>query len=192
MKRLFVAVKLFPDENFLRVYYGLKKALHYEKIKWVEPENLHITLKFLGETPDNRIPAVHRVLQATAAEHSPFVFSLEKTGIFGSRYNPRVIWFGMEQADGVRTLGEDVLNGLHNAGFYRDRQNFVPHLTIGRIKHLENKRLFQKAVDNYKSAVLQKVTVDRFFLYQSILKPKGPVYIPLQEYVLTGKEDKQG
>ncbi len=183
MKRLFVAVKLHPDENFLRVYYGLKRALHYEKIKWVEPENMHITLKFLGETPDSQIPVINRTLREVAGRHASFSFTLEKTGIFGSRYNPRVIWIGMQDAGEMKNLGEDILNSLHDAGFYRDRQNFVPHLTIGRIKHLENKKLFQKTIDKYKDTFLQQVTVDRFFLYQSILKRTGPVYIPLKEFL---------
>ncbi|MFU8845056.1 MAG: 2'-5' RNA ligase family protein, partial [Bacteroidales bacterium] len=64
MKRLFAAIKVMPDEEFMRVFMTLKRDLKNEKIKWVDPENIHITLKFFGETPESKIPLINDVLSA--------------------------------------------------------------------------------------------------------------------------------
>jgi 2'-5' RNA ligase len=185
MKRLFVAVKIEPGENFLKVYYSLKKELQNEKIKWVEPQNMHITLKFFGETPEQDIEIINNVLAESAKLHSAFAFSIKNTGIFGSRYNPKVIWFGINNQEKLQNLGLDILSALDVAGFKRDRQNFVPHLTVGRIKYLTNKNRFQKTIDKYKDLFLQDVNVGKFTLYESVLKPTGPVYYPLDEFYLS-------
>jgi 2'-5' RNA ligase len=184
MKRLFVAVKIAPGENFLKTYYSLKKDLKNEKIKWVEPQNMHITLKFLGETHHDKIPLIENVLKRVAINNSSFGFSVENTGVFGSRYNPRVLWFGINNNKQLKNLGEEIIDALDAAGFKRDRQNFVPHLTVGRIKFLESKKYFQRVVDGYKNVFFQNVEVNKFYLYESILKSTGPVYHPLKEFSL--------
>ncbi len=184
MKRLFVAIKLYPDEHFLNVYYSLRKGLQHEKITWVEPEKIHITLKFIGQTTENHIADINIMLKSIAEKHYPFSFSLQSIGIFGSRYNPRVLWFGIKNGDKIKMLGEDILNVLDNAGFKRDEQNFVPHLTIGRIKRLDSKKYFQKIIDRYKTVFLQEVTVKSFTLYESVLKSSGPIYISLEHFYL--------
>ncbi len=184
MKRLFVAVKIEPAEKFINVYYSLKRELNNEKIKWVEPANMHITLKFLGQTADEHIPLINKTLNDIVGNYHPFGFTLENIGVFGSRYNPRVLWTGINNGGQLRNLGEDILNRLDAAGFERDRQNFVPHLTIGRIKFLESKKHFQKVIDKYKNIFLQEAKVEKFILFQSILKPAGPVYYSLNEFIL--------
>ncbi len=184
MKRLFVAVKLEPDKDFIATYQALRKPLVLERIKWVEPQNMHLTLKFLGKTPDEQKPQLHAALLAVASRHAEFELQLNKTGIFGSSYHPRVIWLGDDDSQEIRQLGEDMLNSLDAAGFPRDRQNFVPHLTLGRIKQINNKKHFQKVMDRFRSAFSLSVNVKEFVLYQSILKPDGPVYIALKRYRL--------
>ncbi len=187
MKRLFVAVKIEPDKNFIATYQALRKPLVLERIKWVEPQNMHLTLKFLGKTQDEQIPQLHDTLLAVASRHTEFELQLNKTGIFGSSYHPRVIWLGDDDSQEIRQLGEDMLNGLDAAGFPRDRQNFVPHLTLGRIKRINSKKQFQKTIDQFKATFALGVYVKEFLLYQSILKPEGPMYIALKKYKLVAK-----
>jgi 2'-5' RNA ligase len=184
MKRLFVAVKIHPDARLEKVYGELRKKLILDKIKWVEPQNLHLTLKFLGKTPSEDIKRIDAVLREVATRYSAFELSLQKSGIFGSRYDPRVIWLGTNNNQELTALGEDVLNSLDVAGFSRDRQNFVPHLTLGRIKQLTNRKYFQEVISQYHETFFQKLTVEQFYLFESILQPSGPVYKVLKSYDL--------
>src|SRR5512133_2720875 len=136
MKRLFAAVKVHPSKEFLETYNSLKSGLRFSRITWVKPESIHITLKFFGETEEKRIPEISRVLNEVASRHQPFVSELVNVGIFGSSYSPKVIWFGLEKAEPFKELGIDVLKSVEKIGWEPDRQNFVPHLTVGRIKEI--------------------------------------------------------
>ena len=184
MKRLFVAVKIQPDNQFEEIYRELRKKLILDKIKWVEPQNLHLTLKFLGKTPEEDFNQIHTVLQKVAAQHSVFELALQQSGIFGSRYDPRVIWLGTNGNQELTALGEDILKSFDVAGFERDRGNFVPHLTLGRIKQLTNKKYFQEVIAQYHDIFFQKQSIEQFYLFESILHPSGPVYKVLKSYDL--------
>lgn len=186
MKRLFAAIKIQPSPEFLNLLFHLKRELHYEKIKWVSPENIHITLKFYGETPEDDIPLIEKVLQEAAVAHAPFTFRLKGLGVFGSSYRPRVIWAGIEDGKPLAELGKAVLNGSDRAGWKRDRQNFVPHLTIGRIKQLEDKRHFQEVIRKDRDVFLQEVSAEEIILYESILRSQGPEYVTLGSFSLGG------
>lgn len=184
MKRLFVAVKINPDAGFLNQFRKLKSDLRHEKIKWVEEKNIHITLKFLGETDENRIPLIQSILEETALGINPFSFSLARTGIFGSSYAPKVVWAGIQPYDEMRDLMKKIHRVLEKAGFEADRQNLVPHLTLGRIKYLDDKKLFADVLDKNSELKSEKMTVDEFRLYESILKKEGPQYIVLKNFFL--------
>lgn len=190
MKRLFVAIKIVPEEQFLSVYSSLKRQMVLDKLKWVEPQNFHLTLKFLGNTPPYEIPAISAVLNDVAKKHKPFSFFMDKTGIFGSRYQPRVLWFGSDKpSQYLIALGKDVLDSLDQVGFARDSQNFVPHLTVARIKHIIRKEAFQKVVQKHQNDFIQEVKVDTFYLFESILKPQGPEYKIIRAFKLSPTED---
>ncbi len=184
MKRLFVAVKLTPDENFLKSYMALRHALQLEKISWGKPENFHITLKFLGKTSEEKLPVIENILREVALQTKPFSLTMAGTGIFGSSYKPRVLWYGTENNNALIQLGENVLNGLNKAGFSRDRQNFVPHLTIGRINKIEHKKIFQEVIAAHRHDFLQEFTVNKIILYESLLKPSGVIYRIIIEFPL--------
>ena len=115
---------------------------------------------------------------------SPFTLDFKKTGIFGSSYNPKVIWFGVEKSEILAILAENLLENLDKNGFSRDRQNFVPHLTVGRIKNVNNKQQFQNVIDQYKSSFIQKVQVESIILFESLLSPTGPQYKKVSEFSL--------
>ena len=92
----------------------------------------------------------------------------------------------MEDNEKIRNLGEDLLNYFHENGYRQDRQNFIPHLTVGRIKKLENKNFFQKQIDKAKEQFLQTFKVSEIILFQSRLTPQGPIYTELGKYNLKG------
>ncbi len=183
-KRLFVAIKIHPDKKFLQFYSELKKALQQEKIKWVEEENIHFTLKFLGETPEYQVEEIVDALQEARLGIMPFDLVIEKLGIFGSSYNPRVIWLGIRDEVQIFNLAENIFNELMGVGFERDSQNFVPHLTIGRIKSLQDKDRFQQILDKHKPGLVQTIRVEEFYLIESILDPTGPTYHTLETFNL--------
>jgi RNA 2',3'-cyclic 3'-phosphodiesterase len=185
MKRLFAAIKITPDENFLKIYFGLMKGLHFAKINWVRPENMHLTLKFFGETPEGQVEKIDSIMSDSLAAYTPLNIVIKNTGIFGSSYNPKVIWFGTEKSEILKNLAENLLENLDVNGFFRDRQNFVPHLTVGRIKDVQNKQLFQNVVDQYKNSFIQEVQVESIILFESLLSPSGPQYKKISEYSLS-------
>ena len=184
MKRLFAAIKVHPSEEFLVRYYNLKKNLKQEKIRWVDPENIHITLKFFGECPEHHIPAIEMALEQAASQVQAFKFNILNTGIFGSSYRPRVIWFGIKPEEQIITLAQTVFDELEKIGIERDRQNFVPHLTVARIKQLEDRDHFQKVIDKYREGFIQKEEVKQFHLFESHLGPKGPKYDIISSFEL--------
>lgn len=184
MKRIFAAVKIYPSEQLLHVFDQLKLELKRDKIKWVKPGNIHITLKFFGETDELEIPGIIDSLESVAKEKNPFEIEMKNVGIFGSPYNPRVIWFGLENAKPLINLANSVLNSMDVMGFKRDRQNFVPHLTIGRIKSIDQKNHFQDVINKYKHHDIQFQKIQRFHLIESILRPTGPEYKIIQTFEL--------
>jgi 2'-5' RNA ligase len=176
MKRLFAAVKIHPDINFIKLYKDLKSQFEQEKIRWVDLHNCHITLKFFGDTHPDQIPEIVDVLNSIALRTEAFEITLKQLGIFGSSYKPRVIWLGIDPADNLKQLGLNVLEEMDRIGFTKDRQNFIPHLTLGRIKYVENKSKLNEVVSTYSSDEVQKETIKEIFLFESILKQKGPEY----------------
>lgn len=184
MKRLFAAVHVAPSKEFRDLFTSLQRGLRFADIKWVSPENIHITLKFFGETFEDRIPDISRVLKQVSSRHEAFSFTIAETGIFGSSYNPRVVWFGIKNAGPLVALAQDVLTEVESIGWERDRQNFVPHITLGRVKDAKDKRLFQKMIDEHNKAFIQEAGVTGFRLYESILQREGPIYKVLEVYPL--------
>jgi len=184
MKRLFIAVKIKPGQELLNAYYGLKKDLALEKIKWVKEDNFHFTLKFLGETEELLIDKIINTLENISLKTQPIKLKIGNMGIFGSRYNPRVIWAGIENSTQIDEFVNKILNKLDEAGFKRDRQNFVPHITVGRIKNVNNKRHLKNTIDKYKTSLYQEDTINKIYLFESVLTPDGPVYKVVKKFKL--------
>lgn len=177
MKRLFAAIKIHPSPRYLNVFNELRSSLRHESIKWIEPENMHLTLKFFGETDEKHIPFIQKVLAEAAAKTKPFTLKIENTGIFGSRYDPKVLWFGIQKHGELESLVQHIFAGLEKSAWEPDRQNFVPHLTIGRIRKLNDKPLFQNIISQYNTVEIQEENVSEITLYESILRREGPLYL---------------
>ncbi len=184
MKRLFAAIKIHPDKNFLVSYRKIKSDLKHEKIKWVEEENIHITLKFFGDTDEDRIDDICGVFDEIAFDHVPFGLVFKNIGFFGSLNNPRVIWVGMEKNKIIEQLASDVNESLKTVGFEPEDRNFSPHLTIGRIKFIKDKKYFQRTINKYSEDFYHKEQVNRLYLLESFLRPQGPVYEIIETFEL--------
>ena len=183
-KRLFLAIKIIPDANFKEIYNGLKTNFNTQSIKWVELINVHFTLKFFGEISVDIIPDICSKIEESIKDVHCFEMHINKTGIFGSSYQPRVIWFGIDNNPVLSNLAENTLNNMAAIGFERDRQNFVPHLTIGRIKYVDDKKYFNQIIERYSASDIQKVSVTEIYLYESILRKEGPIYNVVKSFKL--------
>ena len=182
MKRLFIAIKIKPDADFTERFRELKQAVKHEPVKWVEEHNIHITLKFLGETDEQFIPGIGEALHAVAGRTKTFRFSLQGLGIFGSKYEPRVLWTAIRPHEALASLMKSVHDAMGPLGFEKDRQNLVPHLTLGRIKFLRDKKLFQETVGEFSDISSSPMTAAGMILFESILKKEGPEYRMIQAH----------
>ena len=187
MKRLFLAIPIKTTDNgFTTLLDGLKRQLSHEKrINWVKPNNIHLTLKFIGDTPNDDIPKIIDGVGEMLRNHKGFTMDFNHTGIFGSRYAPRVLWLGMNNTpQELFDLEESTLSTFDKLGYLRDRQNFVPHITLGRIKELCEKQYFQKIVSGIEQKTYIKQEVNEIILFQSILRPEGAIYKELKKFII--------
>ncbi len=184
MKRIFLAIKITPNIKFNELYQSLRKDLMNERIKWINPTNLHLTLKFFGETEDVKITEINTLIDTIVSNTNSFSFEISNLGIFGSSYQPKVIWLGINESSELVYLANTILNSLETIGFERDRQNFVPHLTLGRINYLTDKEMFKKIISKHNISAIQTVNVNEIFLFESILRKEGAIYNIMNSYRL--------
>jgi len=184
MKRLFIAINVIPNHALLKAYNDLQARCNRGKIKWVDASLFHLTLKFLGETSEEDEKKIASTLHALTAVTPSFSFKLKGIGIFGSSYRPRIIRVNVEGGEPLIHLGNEIRQKLEPLGFPNDRQNFVPHLTLARIKQVQDKAFFQQSISLYKEVFFQEVPVTEIVLYESILHPKGPEYVIVERYKL--------
>ena len=184
MKRLFIAIKIEPDERFLQIYNHLNSSLKYESLRFIEIDKIHLTLRFLGETPEVKIVEIDKILSEVTDKVNAFSLNINRVGVFGSSYNPRVIWFGIDHNEALTHLHTRIETNLTKVGFFPDRQNFVPHLTLSRIKQLKDLKLFQKIIGGFREKEIMKQDVLEYSLIESILMKEGPIYNTLNSYTL--------
>lgn len=184
MKRLFAAIVVHPDITFTDTMGELQAKLHCERITWASGHNLHLTLKFFGGTNEEKIPAIEKAMNLGSAGVPSFDICFNKIGIFGSSYNPKVIWLGAETNPALNQLFSQLKTEFEKSGFAYDRQNFVPHLTLGRIREISDKTIFQQVIGGYHEAFYLEQKIGSVQLYESVLTPKGPIYKILYTTVL--------
>ena len=188
MMRLFTAIKVHPNDDLLMVFDELKKGCRHDRITWVDPKNIHITLKFFGETEEGQVPHISSILREITQKYRPFELRLTGTGVFGSSYQPRVAWIGIEDNPALIRLGQEILDAMEAIGFKKDRQNFVPHLTLGRIKYIDNKKRFFELIGKFRERFISSETIRDLHLIESQLTPHGPRYSVLETYGMKSEE----
>jgi len=176
MKRTFVAIKIKAETGLLKVIYDFKNILRNDKINWVEENNLHLTLKFLGNTDENLLKSICEKLEKIAFNQTNFSLTLCETGLFKNVKNPKILWIGINESANLDKLKFDIELGMENFAYQIDKKDFSPHLTIGRIKWIENKKLLENLIEKYNGIKFQSFEVNEFIFYESILSSKSPVY----------------
>ena len=188
MPRLFIGIKITTAKSFENIYIELKKKLSYSNIKWVDPENFHLTLKFLGEVDKSLISRIIKVLDPIAGKNPQFCLESKELGFFGRSGNPRIIWYGFEQEDILLNLQSSIETSLKNLGFAKEKKGYSPHLTLGRVKKFVSQENLKESLAELKPAN-EKYNVTRFSLVESILRQKGPEYRIIKDFCL--KETKE-
>jgi RNA 2',3'-cyclic 3'-phosphodiesterase len=184
MKRIFIAVKINPEEALLQIYSSLQISLADETIKWVKPDNIHLTLAFPGDTDEKKIELISKMLREKCAGFGMFELIIRGAGVFKSMNSPRVIWTDIEPSIKLNQLYNLIIDGLHEIDVVIEDRPFKPHLTLGRIKSVKDKTLLKMAVERYQHTEIQRVRVTEIILYESILLQSGPLYKPLNKFSL--------
>jgi 2'-5' RNA ligase len=153
-------------------------------LKWVKPENIHLTLKFLGEIKDEQLVDVCNAVQDVAGKHETFELDVETVGSFGGK-NARVLWIGIGRGgDHLLPLQKDVEERLASAGWPPEARKFTGHLTLCRIKNPKAGAKLAAMTEEYKNLKLGTILADSVSVYQSQLTPSGPIYTVLGNYKL--------
>jgi RNA 2',3'-cyclic 3'-phosphodiesterase len=184
MKRIFIGLKVEQGEILKEIIAEMKTMLGSVQVKWIEPGNIHITLAFPGNTDESLITPVISMLNEKTTGSGKFVLTLKGAGVFRSFSDPRILWTGIEQSDKLKNLNETIVHGLTNIGIKLEDRPFNPHLTLGRIKHLNDKEILKSLVEKYKNTIIQTVPVNEVILFESILHSSGPEYKPLAKICL--------
>lgn len=154
-------------------------------VKWVAPENIHITLKFLGYIEDTQVAAVSDHIRKAAAPINAFTVAIKHLGAFPNTKRPRVIFVvAHEKGNNLATIYSRLDDSLTELGIEKDGREFKPHLTIGRVKSPKNLTALMDAMDPLKVSSFGQQVVESVALMQSDLKPTGPVYKKLEEVKL--------
>lgn len=188
--RTFIAFNL-PEEVIASLG-DLQKALKQQdlKIRWVHPENIHLTLKFLGDISAEELPAVKRVIRTVSLSQTVFSLEAKGLGVFPTVKKARVLWSGIH--GDVKRLGDLQSNldrALVDMGFEPEKRAFRGHLTLGRIKGRVDGRALASATSRFGSFVSPPFKTERLILYKSDLKPSGAVYQELFAENLSNADD---
>jgi RNA 2',3'-cyclic 3'-phosphodiesterase len=182
--RLFVAVDIPAEVR--QGLASLQDRLRHAQadVSWVRPENIHVTLKFLGETDEKRLPSIREALAGVARTGAPFSMEVVGVGSFGGRV-PRVVWVGVRDgAQPLTDLARQVERVLARLGFPKEKREFTAHLTLGRVRSPRNAQGLLAAVQEVREERFGTIAAKAFELVQSELRPSGSVYTTLERFSL--------
>lgn len=183
--RTFVAIELNEavKDGLARVQAALKQAPAGRTVRWVAPEGIHLTLKFLGDVSSGRVDEMAGAVAASCRPCRPFELTLSRTGFFPDAQRLRVVWVGLAGAmDELQRLQQSVEAGLNAIGFAPERREFQPHLTLGRVREFaratEREELAKRVLATQLDEAA-RMTVREVHLVRSELRPSGAVYTTL-------------
>lgn len=175
--RAFIAIDLTEavQEELTSIINDLKQKVPNKSVRWVRPENIHLTLKFLGDTKIDSLDQITGGLDRVGKEKPPFNLNLGKLGCFPNPRRPRVIWVGVSgDIDTLQSLQKMIDQMLNPLGWDLDKREFHPHLTIGRIKN--SKKVIDSRLPWGSPMKPLTFPAESLTLYESILKSSGAVY----------------
>jgi 2'-5' RNA ligase len=178
MFRGFIAIDIEANPKIMQFEEDIKRCK--ADVKLVEPENFHITLKFLGNVEEDKIEEIEGIMRECFANIEPFKVTLKGTGIFPNQRKLRVIWIGI--IDNIKEIAERLNERLSRLGFKKDV--FSSHLTVARVKSSKNKESLLKVVKEYANTEFGVQEVKCIRLKKSELTSRGPIYTCVREVKL--------
>jgi 2'-5' RNA ligase len=190
--RAFIAVEL--NEEIKKTIIQVEDDLKITgcDVKWVKPENAHLTIKFLGQIKEKRLGPLLDALDSLFIELPlnklnkdihPIQTGLTQAGAFPSLQRPRVIWIGLrDDARQISRLAESVEEALGGIGFKKEDRPFQPHITIGRFRSTHNLFSFTKKFEQYSLPAAPDLTISSITLFKSTLTSSGPIYESLKKF----------
>lgn len=181
--RLFVALELNP--KVVACLTELVRRLRpYAPLRWVNPQNMHLTLKYIGEWPVHRLDEVIRNLNEVKLPPSEPVLNVPLAGLgfFPNTRSPRVFWAGAENTPALRQLASLVDAKLQPLGIAPEVRPYQPHLTLARLRENVNLDDLYRAIEDLPSREFGNLTPEQFVLFESTLTPSGPIYRKIAEF----------
>lgn len=183
--RSFCAVELSKEiaAGIRRIQEDLKERAG--GVRWVRPEGIHLTLKFLGEVDPDRIEGIAHKMEEAVRETKLFTIGVRGGGAFPNARNPRVIWIGIDDPSGeLKKVQARVEESMEEIGFTREGRAYTPHLTIGRLRSSKGKGAVGHALETIKAYDLGTMEVGEIILFRSHLKPTGAEYTKVKSVPL--------
>jgi len=188
--RAFIAVPL-PEPllaELARVQASLEKQVPPRSVRWVRPEGIHLTLKFLGDTRTDRLPAIQEALASVARDAQACTFTVGELGCFPNAHRPRVIWVGVQEPSGrLAALQDAVEEAVAPFGYPPEGRGFTPHLTLGRVQRQASSADAARigaVVAATAVGLLGQAPADHFALIRSLLGPGGAQYTTIRTFRL--------
>ncbi len=183
--RLFAALEL-NSKVITNLTELVRRLSPISPVMWIHPQNMHVTLKYIGEWDEHRLDDIIQALQEVKIKFTVNV-PLAGLGYFPSIRNPRVFWVGAENTPPLRQLASAVDAALSPLGVTPEVRPYAPHLTLGRMKAGQDLTEMHEAIEELPSRDFGAITPDRFVLFESTLTPEGAIYRKVQEFpFLTG------
>ncbi|MEJ5350030.1 MAG: RNA 2',3'-cyclic phosphodiesterase [Melioribacteraceae bacterium] len=184
MIRTFIALEL-PELELKKIIDIKNNYINdYDNIKWEPINKLHLTLKFLGDTDENIIPAINSELENILKNYEVFELTFDKFGLFIKDKKPRILWIGLKENSKLNCLAQEIDNVISKFGFEKEKRKFTPHITLLRIKDKDEK--FYK--DFYKLTQVEIPEInfyaDKITLFKSTLLKTGSVYEPIKNFYI--------
>jgi 2'-5' RNA ligase len=192
--RLFIATSLAPDirHKIDSLLQKLSTSIGREQVKWVNVSGMHVTMKFLGETPADEVVLIRGSMDQIASLHSPIQITIENLGCYPNKRKPRVIWVGIREDSGaLEALHSQLEQGMQELGFPKEKRRFHPHLTLGRVRRQITGAVLKDLADRIKripDPIIGQQYIENLSLIKSEPKPNGPVYTHLHTSTLGGGE----
>lgn len=191
MARLFIGI---PIESFILEkevnHWRNEPFLNSNLLKWVEPENWHMTLFFLGNQDISAISLLQQILEESFCKVQSFIASANLLGVFPSQSDPKVLWIGIDNLQlllpGYLRMGELLLQN----GFTFNNKPLTPHLTLARIKRLATNDSFESFLTKNRELHFGSFAISRVVLFESILNVRGSIYKPLY-FKLLGSDQEE-
>ena len=155
--------------------------------RWVRPENLHVTLKFMGEVPETKLAATRSVLACVRSDQ-PVTVDFRGLGFFPNEKRPRVFWAGIEASPNLKTLAADIESVVEKLGIPREQRPFSPHLTLARFEPPGLPEKLRSAIQENAAREFGSLRTNQYHLIESKLKPSAAEYTTLESFPFVAAE----